>query len=84
MWCWKSLQAPTATPALQIKVSKAPGAKCERCWNYSTHVGEDTGVPDGVRALQRGACRDRGHSRRSIELVGALIPEGRELRLTYA
>ena len=24
-----------------VEVGKAPGAKCERCWNFSTHVGED-------------------------------------------
>jgi isoleucyl-tRNA synthetase len=30
---------------LQIKVSKAPGTKCERCWNYSTRVGEDKSYP---------------------------------------
>jgi len=30
---------------LQIKVTKAPGAKCERCWNYSIHVGEDKTYP---------------------------------------
>jgi len=30
---------------VQIKVSKAPGAKCERCWNYSTHVGENAAYP---------------------------------------
>ena len=30
---------------LLITVSKAPGAKCERCWNYSTHVGEDKSYP---------------------------------------
>ena len=24
-----------------IEVSKAPGTKCERCWKYSVHVGED-------------------------------------------
>ncbi len=23
-----------------VKIEKAPGAKCERCWNYSTRVGE--------------------------------------------
>jgi isoleucyl-tRNA synthetase len=26
---------------LKIAVTVAPGEKCERCWNYSTHVGED-------------------------------------------
>ena len=31
--------------ALKIEVSKAPGQKCERCWNYSTHVGEDKAYP---------------------------------------
>ena len=30
---------------LKIEVSKASGQKCERCWNYSTHVGEDADYP---------------------------------------
>jgi isoleucyl-tRNA synthetase len=30
---------------LKITVAKAPGEKCERCWNYSTHVGEDKQYP---------------------------------------
>jgi isoleucyl-tRNA synthetase len=30
---------------LAITVNKAPGQKCERCWNYSTHVGEDPAYP---------------------------------------
>ena len=30
---------------LKITVAKAPGEKCERCWNYSTHVGEDRNYP---------------------------------------
>ncbi len=30
---------------LVVKVSKADGHKCERCWNYSVHVGEDTVYP---------------------------------------
>jgi len=30
---------------LTFEVSKAPGEKCERCWNYSTHVGEDKAYP---------------------------------------
>jgi isoleucyl-tRNA synthetase len=25
---------------LMIRVERALGSKCERCWNYSTHVGE--------------------------------------------
>ncbi len=28
-----------------IFVGKADGAKCERCWNYSTHVGENSDYP---------------------------------------
>jgi isoleucyl-tRNA synthetase len=27
-------------PGLWIKIEPADGRKCERCWNYSTHVGE--------------------------------------------
>jgi isoleucyl-tRNA synthetase len=30
---------------LKIEVAKAPGQKCERCWNYSIHVGEDGTYP---------------------------------------
>ena len=30
---------------LAVEVSKAAGKKCERCWNYSTHVGEDAEYP---------------------------------------
>lgn len=33
------------TTGLTVEVSKAPGEKCERCWNYSTHVGEDRDYP---------------------------------------
>jgi len=28
-----------------VEVGKAPGAKCERCWNFSTLVGEDKNYP---------------------------------------
>jgi len=28
-----------------VQVSKAPGEKCERCWNFSTHIGEDKNYP---------------------------------------
>src|SRR5579863_3261017 len=30
---------------LRVEVSKADGLKCERCWNYSTRVGEDAKYP---------------------------------------
>jgi isoleucyl-tRNA synthetase len=30
---------------IAFEVGKAVGEKCERCWNYSTHVGEDTIFP---------------------------------------
>ena len=33
------------TGGLTVEVSKADGEKCERCWNYSTHVGEDREYP---------------------------------------
>jgi isoleucyl-tRNA synthetase len=33
------------TAGLQIEVTKAAGTKCERCWNYSPHVGEDAEYP---------------------------------------
>jgi isoleucyl-tRNA synthetase len=33
------------TSGLKVEVKKADGAKCERCWNYSPHVGEDKNNP---------------------------------------
>jgi len=33
------------TSGVTVQVSKAPGQKCERCWNYSTRVGEDRNYP---------------------------------------
>jgi isoleucyl-tRNA synthetase len=30
---------------LHVLVEKAPGQKCERCWNYSIHVGENERYP---------------------------------------
>ena len=33
------------TGSLQVEVSPASGDKCERCWNYSTRVGEDKNYP---------------------------------------
>jgi isoleucyl-tRNA synthetase len=38
--------APAATlEGLQIRIERALGKKCERCWNYSTHVGESAEYP---------------------------------------
>jgi isoleucyl-tRNA synthetase len=31
--------------ALAVRVTKAAGQKCERCWNYSLHVGENPEYP---------------------------------------
>jgi isoleucyl-tRNA synthetase len=33
------------TGGVHVEVKKADGAKCERCWNYSTQVGEDKNYP---------------------------------------
>jgi isoleucyl-tRNA synthetase len=34
-----------ASGELKVEVRKADGLKCERCWNYSTRVGEDSKYP---------------------------------------
>ena len=41
---------PAASPDghtgnVKVEVQKADGQKCERCWNYSTHVGDDPNYP---------------------------------------
>jgi isoleucyl-tRNA synthetase len=33
------------TGSVHIEIKKAEGLKCERCWNYSIHVGEDKDYP---------------------------------------
>ena len=33
------------TSPVAVEVRKADGAKCDRCWNYSVHVGEDKTYP---------------------------------------
>jgi isoleucyl-tRNA synthetase len=33
------------TSGTHVEIKKADGAKCDRCWNYSTHVGEDSAYP---------------------------------------
>jgi isoleucyl-tRNA synthetase len=37
--------AGNGTSGIKVEVKKADGQKCERCWNYSTHVGEDKTYP---------------------------------------
>ena len=37
--------AGNGTGTVKVEVKKADGQKCERCWNYSTHVGEDKNYP---------------------------------------
>jgi isoleucyl-tRNA synthetase len=37
--------AGNGASGLSVAVSKADGTKCERCWNYSIHVGEDHAYP---------------------------------------
>lgn len=36
---------PTDLPSLEIAVEPADGKKCERCWNYSTSVGQHQAQP---------------------------------------
>jgi isoleucyl-tRNA synthetase len=37
--------SPNGGTGITVQVSKADGLKCERCWNYSTRVGEDSAHP---------------------------------------
>ncbi len=41
----KNLPAGNGNVPLRVEVSKAPGKKCERCWNYSTEVGRSRRYP---------------------------------------
>jgi len=41
------LEKPQAAgqQGIGVRVDRADGAKCERCWNYSVHVGENAAYP---------------------------------------
>jgi isoleucyl-tRNA synthetase len=41
----KAAPEGNAEAPVNVIVSKAPGKKCERCWNYSVHVGESRRYP---------------------------------------
>jgi len=34
-----------ADPAIAVRVERAPGAKCPRCWNYRDNVGASAAHP---------------------------------------
>jgi isoleucyl-tRNA synthetase len=38
-------ESGNGTGAVAVTVARADGKKCERCWNYSVHVGEDSKYP---------------------------------------
>jgi isoleucyl-tRNA synthetase len=40
-----STGSSTPLAGLRVQVVKAEGRKCERCWNYSPHVGDDVRYP---------------------------------------
>jgi isoleucyl-tRNA synthetase len=42
---WKGDIVESQLPGLRIGITRATGEKCERCWNYSEHVGEDAIYP---------------------------------------
>ena len=41
----KHASAGNGSSPFQVEVTKAPGAKCERCWNYSVEVGKNERYP---------------------------------------
>jgi isoleucyl-tRNA synthetase len=49
----------SAIPGLKVKVERARGAKCSRCWNYSEQVGRDSRYP--------GVCERCSATLREIE-----------------
>jgi isoleucyl-tRNA synthetase len=42
-----TVEGPVASElsGLSVKIERASGRKCDRCWNYSEHVGEDARYP---------------------------------------
>jgi isoleucyl-tRNA synthetase len=49
---------PSAGSELKIRVEKAEGEKCERCWNYSTSVGQSSDYPQVCARCLEVLCAD--------------------------
>jgi isoleucyl-tRNA synthetase len=62
--------APAATPALEsglaVRIDKAEGQKCERCWNYSTHVGENRRYPTICERCSEALAQIEGGARHAV------------------
>jgi isoleucyl-tRNA synthetase len=43
---------PGAGSEVEVSVGRAPGKKCERCWNYSDHVGTSAAHPGFCRRCE--------------------------------
>ena len=43
---------PNTEEELKVKVQKAPGKKCQRCWNYSSYVGQSQEYPGFCRRCE--------------------------------
>jgi len=54
-----------ATGGIKVNVDQADGAKCERCWNYSIHVGEDAVYPT--------VCERCGPRLKRLEMAASAI-----------
>jgi len=39
-------RSDVAEPALHVRVERAPGKKCQRCWNYRASVGDAASHPE--------------------------------------
>ena len=59
--------AANGDTGVQIKVSKAPGAEVRALLELLDSRGRRYGVSDGLRAVQRGAGRDRSHADGPVE-----------------
>ena len=46
---WRSDKAGAGSD-IGVKVERAAGAKCERCWKYTTDVGSNAAFPTDLRA----------------------------------
>ena len=38
-------ELPSGMEGIRVEVSRAPGSKCERCWNWTTRIGENPDHP---------------------------------------
>ena len=60
-------------PSLEVTVQRADGKKCERCWNYSIHVGDNPRYPTICERCSEAIAEIEGGKWREVKELKEMI-----------